>query len=291
MLNTDAQDVIDKLTKWAESKSDIRAAILTSSWARPDATPDEFSDFDVIFVAEDIKPYRGNESWLEGFGRVLVVYRDPVQTSYGYGRFIDVTQYESGLKIDFTLWPVGLMKHVAGMKQLPDYIDDGYKVLLDKDGLTQGMKKPSCRAFVPRPPTEAEYLQFIEEFLSNAPYVAKHIRRGDYFPLKSMLNFMRYEKMCKIIEWQVQIEHGWSLKSGLYGKELSRYLSPGLISEIENTHTGTGAESDWESLFRIMALFRKVAKEVGNRLGYTYPDEMDSRVAEYLKKVRDGELP
>jgi aminoglycoside 6-adenylyltransferase len=153
LKNTDEKAVIKKINEWAESNPDIRAVLLTSSRANPDATLDEFSDYDVIFVAEDIKSYMENESWLEEYGKILVIYRDPIEVIFGFEKFTRVTQYESGLKIDFTLWPVGLLKHVAGMEKLPDYIDDGYKVLLDKDGLTRGMKAPSFRAFVPKPPS------------------------------------------------------------------------------------------------------------------------------------------
>src|SRR4030043_1519329 len=286
---SDGQDAVDRLIEWANRKPDIRAVLLTSSRANPNETLDEFSDYDVIFVAEDIKRYLDDESWLEDFGKVLVLYRDPVEVRYGFERFIRVTQYESGLKIDFTLWPVGLLKHIIEMPELPDYIDDGYKVLLDKDGLTVGMKAPSCRAFLPRPPTETEYHNFVEEFFSNTPYAAKFIRRGDFFSLKSMLNFLRYEKLCHMLEWKVEIEHDWQIKSGRYGKGLQKYLAPEIINEIENTCAGSEADADWESLFRIITLFRKVAREVGKRLSYAYPEDMDSRVVKYLQKVRSLE--
>jgi aminoglycoside 6-adenylyltransferase len=287
----DKLDAVEKqLTEWAERRPDVRAVILTSSRSNPDAVIDEFSDYDIILAVTDIQPYLKDESWLEDFGKVLVLYRDPVEVRFGYERFIRVTQYESGLKIDFTLWPVALLKHVAAMVELPDYIDDGYKVLLDKDGLTRSMKAPSFRAFIPEPPTEREYRQFVEEFFSNAPYVAKHIRRGDLFPLKAMLDFMRHEKLRRMLEWQVEIAYNWSIKSGQYGKGLQKYLAPEILREIENTYAGTGPDADWESLFRIIVLFRKVAKDVGQHLGYTYPGDIDSGVVKYLYKVKGMKL-
>jgi len=291
MSNQGEQPVIDKLTAWAKAKPDIRAVILTSSRAKPNATLDEFSDYDVIFVAEDIKPYLQDESWLDEFGRVLVVYRDPVEIRFGFERFIRVTQYETGLKIDFTLWPVDLLKHVSQMKQLPDYIDDGYRILLDKDRLMQGMKTPSCRAFVPKPPTEVEYRNFIEECFSDVPYAVKQIRRGDYFPLQFTFHLMRCQKLAKLLEWKVEIEHGWSLKGAYYGKGLQKYLDPKLFTEIENTYAGYGFEANWESLSRIIKLFSRIAKEVGERMGYNYPEELETRILKYLQKVKGGELP
>src|SRR4030042_467966 len=283
---SEEQDVISKLIEWANGKPDIRALLLTSSRTNPQSMVDEFTDYDVIVVVKDIKPYLDDESWLDDFGKVVVLYRDPVGVRFGFERFIRVTQYEDGLKIDFTLWPVDLLKHVAEMEQLPDYIDDGYKVLLDKDGLTRGMKAPSCRAFVPKPPTEGEYYQFVEEFFSNAPYVAKHIRRGDFFPLKSMLNFMRHEKLCRMLEWKVEIDHDWSLKQGQYGKGLQKHLNKEIIKELQKTFEGGGDKAYWEELSHTIELFRKVAGAVGNGLGYAYPEDVDSRVVIYLEKVK-----
>ncbi len=288
MENTlDEQGVIRKITEWADRKPDIRAVFLTSSRTNPQAVLDAFSDFDVILVVKDIQLYLEDESWLEDFGKVLVIYRDPVQTEYDFQRFTRVTQYEDGLKIDFTLWPAGLFRKITTEPELPDYLDDGYKVLLDKGGLTAGMKTPTHKAFIPQIPTEAEYRNFIEGFFSNAPYVAKHIRRGDLFPLKSMLDYMRNEKLRRVLEWRVEIDHDWSLRTGLLGKGLVKYLDPEIIRELENTFTGSGKDAYWNALSRIIKLFRKVAREVGDRLGYAYPEDIDTRVVEYLYRVKD----
>jgi aminoglycoside 6-adenylyltransferase len=291
LKNNDEKAVLEKIVKWAESKPDIWAVLLTSSRTKPDAELDEFSDYDVIFVADDIKPYRENESWLEEYGKVLVVYRDPIEIRFGHKRFINVTQYENGLKIDFTLWPMELLKTVVKMEQLPDYIDDGYKVLLDKDGLTRGMKAPSCRAYIPKPPTEKEYQTFIENFFHEVTYAAKHIRRHDLFPLMSTLDDMRYTKLCRLLEWKVEIEHNWSLKSGVYGKGLYKYLNQEMLDELESTHVYEGSDIDWKSLYRIILMFSKVAKDVGKRLGFTYPIDLEKRMMVYLQRVKDKEIP
>jgi len=289
--NNDEQKVIDKLTDWAESRPDIRAVLLTSTRAKPGAQLDEFSDYDVVFVAEDIKLYRKDESWITEYGKVLALYRDPVQADYGFDRFIDVTQYESGLKIDFMFWPVGLLKHMAALPELPAAIDDGYKVLLDKDGLAPGMKPPSYNAFIPKPPTEEEYLLYVESIFNNAHYAAKHIRRGDIFPLMDIINYLRYERLGRLLWWKVEIEHDWNLKSGNYGRGLQKYLSPELLHEIESTYLGESTEAKWDVLFRLIELYCKIAREVGDKLGFPYPEERHKKLVKYIEQVKNGELP
>ena len=100
-------------------------------------------------------PYFEDRGWLGDFGTVLVMYRDPIQIDGGLKKSANVTQFENGLKIDFTLWPVELMRRIASAPELPDEFDAGYRVLLDKDNLTAGLKPATLKAYMPAPPDEA----------------------------------------------------------------------------------------------------------------------------------------
>ncbi|HEV8429902.1 MAG TPA: aminoglycoside 6-adenylyltransferase [Pyrinomonadaceae bacterium] len=69
--------VVDQLIHWADSHDLIRAVILTSSRAIPHGSVDLFSDYDVILAMRSIYPFHADRTWLEIFGPVLAVYRDP----------------------------------------------------------------------------------------------------------------------------------------------------------------------------------------------------------------------
>jgi aminoglycoside 6-adenylyltransferase len=56
--------------------------------------------------------------------------------------------------------------------------------------------------------------------------------------------------------------------------------------ELEGTYTGADVEANWEALFRTMALFRRVAMEVGEGLGYAYPLDLDQQVVAYVKEMQ-----
>ena len=51
------QDVLDRLVKWAGQRDSVRAMLLTSTRAVPNATVDDLSDYDVVLVVEDIYPF------------------------------------------------------------------------------------------------------------------------------------------------------------------------------------------------------------------------------------------
>jgi len=284
------KQVLEQLINWAEQQPLVRAMLLTSSRAIPQAPSDVFSDYDVILALREIHPFHADRAWLEAFGRVLVLYRDPLLRDRGLEHSAYVTQYENGLKIDFSLWPIELLRHIVADPKLPEELDAGYQVLLDKDHLTQGLQPPTYRAYIPVPPTETDYQDTLESFFLDATYVAKFLWRDDLMAAKHLLDeLMKQEHLRPMLEWLVELKHHWSVKPGPYGRRLKRWLRPDLWAELEGTYTGAGLEANWEALFRAIALMRRVATEVGKRMGYVYPQALEQRVVAYLQKVKNLE--
>ena len=196
--------VIQTLVGWGDNHSTVRAMILTSTRAIPTARLDLFSDYDVILVVSDLLLFYESPSWLEDFGDLLVLYRDPLKTYLGNEKFGYITQYESGLKIDFTIWPVEILKRVTTAPSLPDDLDVGFRVLIDKDGLTTQLRPPTYKAFLPTPPGETDYQRVIEEFFHETTYVAKLLWRDELMPAKHSLDdIMKLKYLRQMLEWLV----------------------------------------------------------------------------------------
>jgi len=290
-MSTDVERVI---IHWAESKIEIRAVLLTSTRAIPHARRDVLSDYDVILIVESIQPFVDDRTWINDFGDVLVVYWDPVypDSVFGVEMIANVTQYVSGLKIDFTLQPVSLFKQIVAAPALPTELDAGYRVLLDKDRLTASMLPPTGKAYIPKPPTLTTYLTLINDFFSDAPYVAKCLWRDELLPAKWCLDYdMKHVYLRQFLEWRAQMDHHWSVPIGSLGKGLKRYLPSDIWSELEQTYAGARLEDNWEALMKTIALFRRVAVEVGAHLGYVYPYDLDQRVVAYVEQIKQLKPP
>ncbi len=290
IANHDPSDVLRRLVRWAGRKDPIRAMLLTSTRARPDAPVDALSDYDAVLVVEDILPFFEDRSWLKDFGEVLVAYWDGIEPDpdHGIEQTGNVVQYADGLKIDFRLWPVELLQRIAAAPTLPDELDAGYSVLLDKDGLAAGLHPPTHKAYVPDPPDEGTFLTWVNDFFSDAPDVAKCLLRDELFPAKWCLDYdMKHVYLRRMLEWRMELDRGWSEPTDWLGKGLKKQLPPEIWEELEGTYAGADLEENWEALFRTMGLFRRVATEVAEGLGYAYPRDLDERVTEYVRAVRD----
>ena len=285
-------EVVGWLIQWADHQDSVRAMLLTGSRANPHATVDLLSDYDVILVVRDIHPFFEDRTWLQDFGDVLVSYWDPIHPApdYGFEQVANVIQYVDGLKIDFTLWSVELLRQIAETPTLPAKLDAGYVALVDKDHLTDGMQRSTSTVYIPTPPTAEIYQTIVEDFFSDTPYVAKCLWRDELLPAKWCLDYdMKHNYLRQMLEWRMECDHNWSVPTGALGKGLKKHLPLELWSELEKTYVGAEIKENWDALFKTIALFRQVAIEVADHLGYRYPHDLDQRVTTYIKNIKDLE--
>ena len=288
-VNTDV--TIERLTRWAEARDDIRALILTSTRAIPHARLDAYSDYDVIAIVRDVRPMLEDTRWQAHFGEVLIAYWDAVAVNPATGAesVSSITQYTNGLKIDFTLWSAQQLTDVTSRAEPWAELDAGHQVLLDKDGLTASLPAPTYTAYVPRRPDDVTYQRLITDVLIGVPYVAKSLLRDELLPAKWVLDFdMRFNYLLPMLEWRIQCDHDWSLKTGVLGRGLKTRVSADTWRGLESTFTGPGVEANWEALFAMVDVFGRIAAEVAEFLGYCYPETLVSRVTDHARRMRRG---
>ena len=133
--------MLKRLIRWAEKQEPIRAMLLYSSRANPQAPIDVFSDYDILLGVRDVHRFYEDDGWLEDFGKVLVVFRNPIGQEQGFECFGFITHYQEGIKVDYSFYPVEYLTWAVQQPRLPDDLDNGYIVLLDKDQLTEASNR------------------------------------------------------------------------------------------------------------------------------------------------------
>ena len=285
ILPTEA-DVLGRVVQWAIDHPLIRAVILESSRAVEQAPLDRFSDYDILLVVSDVRPFADDNSWQRFFGEPLVRFGDAI-VRLGFETHMRMVIYQDHTKIDFAIWPLELLQRIVEQQVSTDFLDWGYRVLLDKNGLAASIPAPTRTAHIPARPTKQEYQALVEEFWWETTYAAKYLWRDELTFAKYNLEVtLKFELLFRMLEWRVELDHDWTWKPGLLGRGLKRALPPDLWAALERAYAGPGIEENWEALFAITALFRRVAVEVGQALGYLYPHEMDRGVTEYLEVSR-----
>ncbi len=203
-------------------------------------------------------------------------------------KFGNVTQYADGLKIDFTVYPVTWIQNIVQAPALPAELDAGYRLLLDKDNLTHGLKQPTYSAYIPVKPSNEIYQKWIEDFFSDVPYAAKCLWRGELLPLKWCLDYdMKHVYLRQMLEWKIGLDSNWSIPVGCprqrlekatavralgpNGKMLRRCRCGGKLGGVI-PHDGAlppGGDGSWREDWATLILL-----------------ELDQRVTAYVQKIR-----
>jgi aminoglycoside 6-adenylyltransferase len=282
---------LEALVRWAEGREDVRAMLLTSTRAVPGARLDAYSDYDVILVVRDVAALLDDPGWLTAFGEVLIAYWDPLVSDpvTGAEHAGNITNYVDGLKIDFSLWSVPHFASITAGPEPDPELDAGHRVLLDRDGLTAGLPAPTYRGYVPTRPDEPTFHRLITDFLIGVPYVAKYLLRDELLPAKWVLDFdMRFTYLVPLLQWRVECDHDWSLKAGNLGRGLKSQLPPEIWSALQATFAGASPEANWDALFDMITLFDRVARELAEILGHSYPERLVTGVTEHARQMRAG---
>jgi aminoglycoside 6-adenylyltransferase len=247
---------------------------------------DALSDYDLILAVTGPEHFGQEDAWLCDYGEPMVRWGDEGKELGMSTRFRSAV-YHDYVKIDYTVWPAALLERVAESPALPEELDEGYRVLLDKDGATARWKPPTHNAFIPARPAQAEYRALVEEFWWVATYVAKSLWRGELVFARWVLTAdLRDGALRRMLEWCIEIDHGWLVRPGVHGHGLKTLLPADTWAELVDTNVGPGIEADWAALWQTAALFRRVAGEVASALGFVYPQATDDQVSAFLREVQ-----
>jgi aminoglycoside 6-adenylyltransferase len=279
-VRTEAE-ILELILKYAADRDAIRVVVLNGSRVNPKVAPDRYQDFDVAYFVEDVAPFRRKRSIISYFGEPMIVQlpEDMIEPPpKGDGHYVYLMQFMDGNRIDLSF---------NRLSTLESSLEDSLtKVLLDKDGRIGKLAPPSDRSYLPKRPTRKQYEDCCNEFWWLNPYAAKGLARNELPYAKHMLDVVMREQLIKMLTWYVGARTRFEVSVGKYGGRLREHLAPAQWEALQRTYAGCRKSANWDALVEMGSLFRSVARRVGRRFGYGYPEQDDRRVSAYIKSIR-----
>jgi aminoglycoside 6-adenylyltransferase len=276
------REVLDLILATARADTRVRAVILSGSRADPALPPDALRDFDVVFVVDEVAPFRADPGRWRVFGEAAIVqFPDAMQGAPPRtdGGFAVLMQFVDGHRIDLTLLPASFM---------PRFEHDGPALVLhDPDGLVPP-PEPGAAHHRPEPPTREAFADVCNELWWVAPYVAKGLLRGELTYARHHLDTVLRAQLMTMLDWYVLVASGGERGPGKYGRFLRNELPDALWTLLEDTYADADSASAWGALEALTALFRQLAVAVAERHGFVYPTGDDERVTALLRRMRQA---
>jgi aminoglycoside 6-adenylyltransferase len=271
--------MIEALIDWGNSHSEIRALLLTGSRAI-DGRSDAFSDYDLAVFLKDDTEFLSSNDWLEELGSPWVCVHETIEWK-GTVLPTRLVIFDPGEKVDFAFYPTWVLEDFA-QKPLPDAFAAGYHILVDKDTHAAKMDEPSNDCYQESPPTEKEFLRIIEEFWFELWHVAKYLARADLWSADFRMTGIKQEFLLPMIRWHTQAKHDWEYATHSQGKRMQEWVDSEIWNAVSRCLPGFGGAGYPKAVTCTMELFRRLAKESAERLGYSYPQQIDDRISLFI---------
>lgn len=284
-------DKLRSIVEWSIQNDDVRAVLLTSSLVNPLAPIDSLSDLDIELVFDHSDRYVLNKEWTHNFGNPIAM----VEEDEGYfdnKHSMKMVLYDDGVKVDFKLYSRSRFLEDVESKELPEDWDIGYKVLVDKDRITEGMQKPTFQVSIIKKPSKKKFQQVLNDFWWDTTYVAKCLKRDEIFYAKFMSETtIRTEYLVPLIELYIASHHDWNITTNKHGRLFKKHLSQEMWDKIVLTFSGSNIGENWDALFAMADVVTEIGSALAEKLDYAYPTKLDSDIRNYLKDLKIKPFP
>jgi aminoglycoside 6-adenylyltransferase len=278
--------MFDLILEVAQKDERIRAVYMNGSRTNPNVPKDIFQDYDIVYVVTETTSFINDPKWIRVFGELIMIQEPDkmdkeigldmdLERSYGY-----LMLFQDGNRIDLRIQTKEAM--------LEEYKNDKLTLpLLDKDHILLLIPPPTDMDYHVKRPTEPKFISCTNNFWWCLQNVAKGIWRDELPYAKRMFENTTRASLDEMVSWWIGIENDFNISTGKMGKYYKKYLPTSYWEMYKRTYSSDDYVDFWNSIFITCDLFRTLSKEVAEQFSFTYPEEDDRNMTQYLKHVRN----
>ena len=262
-------EMLDVILQTAQTLQ-VEAVAMSGSRTNPKSPKDEFQDYDVVYVVDDLDNLTSNLTWLDQFGTRVIEQHNILGN-----RRLYLMLFEDGNRIDLTLCP---------KEHIKEWVDSeaDYTVLKDEKGLFESYTT-SPQRFWTSPASVIEFEKACNEFWWVSAYVVKGICRKQLLYATDHLYGICQQELLKVLAWQVAADKR-TIDIGKNYKYLFNYLPAEKEKEFSNLLDFSSVEKLTQSLFATMQLFHQEAQILAQKMGFDYDMEVAEKMIEYAEE-------
>ena len=267
-IRTD-QEMLDLIIQIAK-KLQVDAVALSGSRTNQKIQIDEFQDYDVVYIVDDLDYLTSDLSWLTQFGERIIEQHNVLDHRHLY-----LMLFKDGNRVDLTLCP---------KDQIQEWVEKeaDFTVLEDPKGLFESYS-PSPQRFWISPASKTDFEKTCNEFWWVSAYVVKGICREQVIYATDHLYGICQQELLKILAWQVASDRG-PVDIGKNYKYLFNYLPIDKEKEFSNLLDFSSLDKITQSLLAVMQIFHQEAQTLAQKMGFEYDREVAERMIQHAEE-------
>lgn len=293
------ETLMQSVAAWAEARQDVRAVAVIGSYARRDHPPDRCSDLDLLLVAVEPETLLEADPWPYALGEVVL---DFVETSRASGTRERRVLFSDGIDVDFTIVALADLAELMAEGGRPDdvhadvadeassrlaVIARGIRFLVDKDGLEQvaaSIPPPAPTA----PPNATRFTQTVFDYWYHALWAHRKLARGEVWVAVTCAGSYMPRLLLRMIEWHSRMRNPKSYDTWHAGRFLEEWADPDVVAALAGVFPTYDPQLIVDAIDAMDALFARLARDVADGLGLTYPTSAEEAVQQLIAGLASG---
>ncbi|MFS9450269.1 aminoglycoside 6-adenylyltransferase [Streptococcus cristatus] len=265
-----SQEQMLRLISQTAKTLQVEAVAMSGSRTDTKAPKDEFQDYDVVYIVDDLDTLMSDLAWLDQFGKRIIEQHNVLDH-----RRLYLMLFEDGNRIDLTLCP---------KEHIKEWVDSeaDFTVLDDLQGLFAPYA-PTPKLYWTIPASATDFDKSCNEFWWVSAYVVKGIYRNHLVYATDHLYGICQQELLKLLAWQVAADKG-TVDVGKNYKYLFQYLPTEKEKEFSALLDFSSVEKLTQSLFATMQLFHREAQILARKMGFAYDKEVAEKMIQYAKE-------
>ena len=262
-------EILDLIFQTAKTLQ-VEAVAMSGSRTNSQAPQDEFQDYDLVYVVDDIDNLTSDLSWLDLFGKRILEQ----EVRLGHRRLF-LMLFEDGNRIDLTL---------CSKVHIKEWVESeaNFIVLEDPKGLFVP-HSPTPQRYWTSPASAIEFEKACNEFWWVSAYVVKGICRKQVIYATDHLYGICQQELLKVLVWQVASDRG-AVDIGKNYKYLFNYLPAEKEKQFSNLLDFSSIEKFTQSLFTTMKFFHQEAQSLAQKMDFDYDKEVAEKMIGYAEE-------
>lgn len=265
-----SQEQMLRLISQTAKTLQVEAVAMSGSRTDTKAPKDEFQDYDVVYIVDDLDTLMSDLAWLDQFGKRIIEQHNVLDH-----RRLYLMLFEDGNRIDLTLCP---------KEHIKEWVDSeaDFTVLDDLQGLFAPYA-PTPKRYWTIPASATDFDKSCNEFWWVSAYVVKGIYRNHLVYATDHLYGICQQELLKLLAWQVAADKG-TVDVGKNYKYLFQYLPAEKEKEFTSLLDFSDQKSLTKSLLATMDFFHKEAQAFSRKTGFHYDKATAETMMEYAEE-------
>ena len=279
-------ETINQIIDWAKANPNIQGVVVIGSQARGTQISDQWSDLDLMVLANDPQELVKENTWFHCFGNVVCFFDEIVPLHFSnWNWYVKRVLYTDNRDIDFSILPYHHLDQV--LSENMGILSKGYRVLYDASAgqietkICELLKTHEKEAA--HPPTKKELDAVVSDLLFHVIWSFKKIKRGELWVAVNCINCYMKNLLLRIIEAH-NVSANQRPNTLMYsGRFLEQRTDQEILAKLAFCFTRYNQAEAVETLQHLIDFTYTTAEAVCGRNGYVF----DAALFERIQKMYD----